>query len=123
MLTTNIMQRCIKDLLAEGDEESLECLCKLLTTIGKDLEIKNQVCCCCTESKLTICLIQTICLNPAGCPSSFSCFCLCLLRDNACVCVFVYVWSIMHGAVSAHFFFNQGTLYDLMHDIHKSYYC
>jgi hypothetical protein len=44
MLTTNIMQRCIKDLLAEGDEESLECLCKLLTTIGKDLENKHQVC-------------------------------------------------------------------------------
>jgi len=42
MLTTNIMQRCIKDLLAEGYEESLECLCKLLTTIGKDLESKNQ---------------------------------------------------------------------------------
>lgn len=42
MLTTNIMQRCIKDLLTEGDEESLECLCKLLTTIGKDLEHKNQ---------------------------------------------------------------------------------
>jgi len=45
MLTTNIMQRCIKDLLSEEDEESLECLCKLLTTIGKDLENKNQVCC------------------------------------------------------------------------------
>ncbi|XP_069700452.1 eukaryotic translation initiation factor 4 gamma 3-like isoform X2 [Periplaneta americana] len=42
MLTTNIMQRCIKHLLSEGDEESLECLCKLLTTIGKDLESKNQ---------------------------------------------------------------------------------
>ncbi|XP_021930528.1 eukaryotic translation initiation factor 4 gamma 3-like isoform X4 [Zootermopsis nevadensis] len=41
MLTTNIMQRCIRHLLTEGDEESLECLCKLLTTIGKDLENKN----------------------------------------------------------------------------------
>ena len=49
MLTTNIMQRCIKDLLAEGDEESLECLCKLLTTIGKDLENKHQVCSCCSD--------------------------------------------------------------------------
>jgi hypothetical protein len=45
MLTTNIMQRCIKDLLTEQDEESLECLCKLLTTVGKELENKNQVCC------------------------------------------------------------------------------
>jgi translation initiation factor 4G len=45
MLTTNIMQRCIKHLLSEQDEESLECLCKLLTTVGKELENKNQVCC------------------------------------------------------------------------------
>ncbi|PSN41963.1 hypothetical protein C0J52_06437, partial [Blattella germanica] len=42
MLTTNIMIRCIKQLLSTGYEESLECLCKLLTTIGKDLENKNQ---------------------------------------------------------------------------------
>jgi len=132
MLTTNIMQRCIKDLLQEGDEESLECLCKLLTTIGKDLENKNQVCCCCTESELSFCLllnyIQTIWLNPAGCPSCFSCFCFVFVdRPCMCVCVcvsvFVYVWSIMYGAVSAHFFFHHGTLYDLMHDIHRSYYC
>ena len=42
MLTTAIMHRCIRHLLEDGDEESLECLCKLLTTIGKDLENKNQ---------------------------------------------------------------------------------
>nr|CAD7196109.1 unnamed protein product [Timema douglasi] len=35
--------RCIKHLLSEGDEESLECLCKLLTTIGKDLESKQSL--------------------------------------------------------------------------------
>nr|CAD7458633.1 unnamed protein product [Timema tahoe] len=43
MLTANIMIRCIKHLLSEGDEESLECLCKLLTTIGKDLETKQSL--------------------------------------------------------------------------------
>ena len=53
MLTANIMRRCIKDLLTDGDEVSLECLCQLLTTIGKDLESKHQVCCCCTESELS----------------------------------------------------------------------
>ncbi|PNF16446.1 hypothetical protein B7P43_G10313 [Cryptotermes secundus] len=42
MLTTNIMQRCIKHLLDAQDEESLECLCKLLTTVGKELENKKQ---------------------------------------------------------------------------------
>ncbi|KAK7864548.1 hypothetical protein R5R35_007322 [Gryllus longicercus] len=42
MLTTNIMHRCIRQLLSDGDEESLECLCKLLTTIGRDLESKKQ---------------------------------------------------------------------------------
>nr|CAD7255788.1 unnamed protein product [Timema shepardi] len=43
MLTAGIMIRCIKHLLSEGDEESLECLCKLLTTIGKDLETKQSL--------------------------------------------------------------------------------
>lgn len=35
------MLRCITKLLSSTDEESLECLCKLLTTIGKDLEAKS----------------------------------------------------------------------------------
>lgn len=38
MLTSPIMMRIIGTLLERGDEESLECLCKLLTTIGKILE-------------------------------------------------------------------------------------
>ncbi|XP_076358075.1 eukaryotic translation initiation factor 4 gamma 3-like isoform X2 [Tachypleus tridentatus] len=38
MLTTPIMHTCIKKLLGQGDEDSLECLCHLLTTIGKELE-------------------------------------------------------------------------------------
>ncbi|XP_076249202.1 eukaryotic translation initiation factor 4 gamma [Calliopsis andreniformis] len=41
MLTTKIMHRCIRQLLDQNDEDSLECLCKLLTTIGKDLEAKG----------------------------------------------------------------------------------
>ncbi|XP_012257845.2 eukaryotic translation initiation factor 4 gamma 3-like isoform X1 [Athalia rosae] len=42
MLTSRIMQACIRNLLDLNDEESLECLCKLLSTVGKDLESKNQ---------------------------------------------------------------------------------
>lgn len=40
MLTAKIMHLCVMVLLkkSEDDEESLECLCKLLTTIGKKLE-------------------------------------------------------------------------------------
>lgn len=38
MLTSPIMMRIIGTLLEKGDEESLECLCKLLSTIGKLLE-------------------------------------------------------------------------------------
>ncbi|XP_039278675.1 eukaryotic translation initiation factor 4 gamma 1-like [Nilaparvata lugens] len=38
MLTAPIMHRCINDLLRQHEEEPLECLCKLLTTIGKKLE-------------------------------------------------------------------------------------
>jgi len=39
MLTEGIMHDCINRLLKqETDEENLECLCKLLTTIGKDID-------------------------------------------------------------------------------------
>ncbi|KAG8175493.1 hypothetical protein JTE90_025507 [Oedothorax gibbosus] len=38
MLIEPIMHECIKKLLSQGDEESLECLCKLLKTIGKELD-------------------------------------------------------------------------------------
>lgn len=40
MLTVNIMLRCLNNLLENKDEESLECLCKLLSTIGKEIETK-----------------------------------------------------------------------------------
>ncbi|XP_018568899.1 eukaryotic translation initiation factor 4 gamma 1 isoform X2 [Anoplophora glabripennis] len=43
MLTVNIMMRCLANLLDNKDEESLECLCKLLTTVGKELESKSNV--------------------------------------------------------------------------------
>merc|ERR1719278_121047 len=32
------MHECVKKLLMTTDEESLECLCRLVTTVGKDLE-------------------------------------------------------------------------------------
>jgi translation initiation factor 4G len=39
MLTEGIMHVCINRLLKqESDEENLECLCKLLSTIGKDID-------------------------------------------------------------------------------------
>lgn len=38
MLTASIMRFCIKTLLDSRSEEKLECLCKLLTTVGKKLE-------------------------------------------------------------------------------------
>lgn len=38
MLTENIMHECVLKLLKSHDEESLECLCRLLTTIGKELD-------------------------------------------------------------------------------------
>jgi translation initiation factor 4G len=41
MLTSKIMYQCIRHLLKQVDEENLECLCKLLTTIGKVLESKT----------------------------------------------------------------------------------
>ena len=38
LLTGKIMHECVRRLLAMNDEESLECLCKLLRTVGKVLE-------------------------------------------------------------------------------------
>ncbi|XP_071034175.1 eukaryotic translation initiation factor 4 gamma 3-like [Parasteatoda tepidariorum] len=38
MLTEPIMHECIKRLISQGDEVSLECLCQLLKTIGKELD-------------------------------------------------------------------------------------
>ncbi|KAL6431458.1 hypothetical protein ACFW04_007220 [Cataglyphis niger] len=43
ILTSKIMHRCIRHLLDQNDEDNLECLCKLLTTIGKDLESKSSL--------------------------------------------------------------------------------
>ena len=41
MLTDTIMYDCIEYLLRDKtDEESLECLCRLLRTIGKELDAK-----------------------------------------------------------------------------------
>lgn len=40
MLTTNIMNSCIRSLVNSQSEEKLECVCKLLATIGEKLETK-----------------------------------------------------------------------------------
>ena len=45
MLTDRIMHEIIRRLLNQTDEESLECLCWLLNTIGKQLDQ-------CTEAKI-----------------------------------------------------------------------
>ncbi|KAK3512623.1 hypothetical protein QTP70_018636, partial [Hemibagrus guttatus] len=41
MLTEAIMHDCMVKLLKNHDDESLECLCRLLTTIGKDLDFEK----------------------------------------------------------------------------------
>uniref|UniRef100_A0A3Q3FVP1 Eukaryotic translation initiation factor 4 gamma 1 n=1 Tax=Labrus bergylta TaxID=56723 RepID=A0A3Q3FVP1_9LABR len=41
MLTEVIMHDCIVKLLKNHDEESLECLCRLFSTIGKDLDFEK----------------------------------------------------------------------------------
>jgi len=42
MLTARIMHECVKKLLTTTDEESLECLCRLVTTVGQDLDTETQ---------------------------------------------------------------------------------
>ena len=41
MLTARTMHQCIEKLIKTTDEESLECMCRLLTTVGKDLELET----------------------------------------------------------------------------------
>lgn len=41
MLSTSIMDWCIAALLKINTEEKLECLCKLLTTVGQKMEVKT----------------------------------------------------------------------------------
>jgi MIF4G domain len=44
MLTENIMFECVHTLLRKPQDDNIECLCKLFTTIGKDLDTeKNKV--------------------------------------------------------------------------------
>jgi len=38
VLTEKIMHDCLMKLLRSNDEEDMECLCRLLTTIGKDID-------------------------------------------------------------------------------------
>ncbi|XP_067950386.1 eukaryotic translation initiation factor 4 gamma 3-like [Watersipora subatra] len=42
MLTGNIMHQCVTSLLKASDEESLEYLCKLWTTIGKSMDSEEK---------------------------------------------------------------------------------
>ena len=42
MLTARIMHECVKKLLKTADEESLECLCKLLTIVGQALDTETK---------------------------------------------------------------------------------
>jgi len=39
VLDCKIMVRCVKMFISTGEEESLNCLCKLLSTIGQQLEV------------------------------------------------------------------------------------
>ncbi|XP_035697399.1 eukaryotic translation initiation factor 4 gamma 3-like isoform X2 [Branchiostoma floridae] len=41
ILAENIMHDCVVKLIKFNDEESLECLCRLLTMIGKDLDVER----------------------------------------------------------------------------------
>jgi len=42
MLQSKIMHECIRKLLEQTDEESLECLCRLVTTVGQALDQKTK---------------------------------------------------------------------------------
>ena len=43
MLTVKIMHECVRKLIKDPtDEESLECMAGLLTTVGKDLDLETK---------------------------------------------------------------------------------
>jgi len=43
LLTLNIMHDCVNKLISKTDEESLECLCKLITTVGSQFDKETNV--------------------------------------------------------------------------------
>ncbi|TWW79790.1 eukaryotic translation initiation factor 4 gamma 3-like [Takifugu flavidus] len=43
MISEGIIHTCIGELLQDESEESLECVCKLLTTVGKDLDTETEI--------------------------------------------------------------------------------
>lgn len=68
MLTEAIMHDCVVKLLKNHDEESLECLCRLLTTIGKDLDFEKakvslsvRVSFCSEQENLLFILVLLVC--------------------------------------------------------------
>lgn len=68
------MHQCILRLLSQPeDEESLECLCRLLSTIGKELETPGQ--------------------TAAGRSASTVCSLLFLLRHNLIVTLAIFLFS------------------------------
>ena len=48
------MHDCVVKLLKNHDEESLECLCRLLSTIGKDLDFE--------KAKVGVCVCVCVCV-------------------------------------------------------------
>lgn len=42
-INSTTMIGCIESLIKKSEEETMECLCKLLTTIGKDLETNYNI--------------------------------------------------------------------------------
>ena len=59
MIMETVMHNCIVKLLKNGDDGSLEVLCTLLFTIGKDLEEDSQE----AEVQLHIVCLLSVCLS------------------------------------------------------------
>ena len=62
MLNGKIMHDCIRRLLKETDEESLECLCRLVTTVGQVRHILNTL----MSLRASIYHFDTLCCRARG---------------------------------------------------------
>lgn len=73
ILSVKIMHQCILRLLSQPeDEESLECLCRLLSTIGKELEFPQPV----AGRNASISVCRAVLIPSKEIPIEFPLFCL-----------------------------------------------
>ena len=71
MLLESIMHECVVKLLRANDQDSLECLCRLLATIGKDIDNDEKKVCCLPTSTSKLYLVHNFLVDEHHCGQGY----------------------------------------------------